>query len=164
MRLTSSELCCTFQAHEQASAITVLCSSSEAAHAGQPGTMLGEHAYTTYLSALKEVGQSSLEEQVPIAHQQQRTNNRTFPRFSFVVNRRATKTGLCTHDYANCRTWQTSAGGRAQRGTTQAFQPLSIPASSTSLCTHAAWTLAALCCPLPAQQQYLLELGPALLG
>ena len=45
----------TCQANERATAITVLCSCSEAAHAGQPATMLGEHAYDSYLSALKEV-------------------------------------------------------------------------------------------------------------
>ncbi|CAL8470707.1 g10249 [Coccomyxa elongata] len=42
------------QAHERAEAVTILCSCSEAAHAGQPATMLGEHAYDRYLSALKE--------------------------------------------------------------------------------------------------------------
>ncbi|BDA45712.1 probable Sec1 family domain-containing protein 2 [Coccomyxa sp. Obi] len=42
------------QEHERAEAVTILCSCSEAAHAGQPATMLGEHAYDSYLSALKE--------------------------------------------------------------------------------------------------------------
>ena len=46
------------QAHPQARSCLLLCTVSEDAHAGQPATMLGDDAYTTYAAALREVAPS----------------------------------------------------------------------------------------------------------
>ncbi|KAK9845380.1 hypothetical protein WJX81_005043 [Elliptochloris bilobata] len=44
----------TLQAHPQARSCLLLCTLCEDAHAGQPATMLGDSAYSTYAAALRE--------------------------------------------------------------------------------------------------------------
>ena len=53
-----SHLYTCLQAHPQARSCLLLCTVCEDAHAGQPATMLGDDAYATYATALREVAPS----------------------------------------------------------------------------------------------------------
>lgn len=117
--------------------------------------MLGEHAYDSYLSALKEVRNPFVKEvsTTVITSSAPPAYVSFWLQALFLLPLRA-----C------CRTWIKPARRQPARTTRQNPQMALKPLCSTSRCKHVFWTPAVLFCLQPAQLRCLLKLEPTSLG